>query len=214
MAKNVDLIIFDLDGTLVDSQEGIAKGINFALNKLGAAQRSLSEISSFIGTGVEDLVSKSLGPGNQDKFEQAKTIFENYRINYPDGAYLYPGAKEILEYFKDKKLVIVTNRKRDFALPTMRSLGINDYFADIFGADDVACKKPSSCPLDAAVAKFNSDKAKAIMVGDMDVDILAGKKASILTCAVTYGIGKKEDILKAGPDYIIDHILKLKEIIK
>ena len=96
----------------------------------------------------------------------------------------------------------------------MKNLGIYDYFEEILGGDDTGCIKPSPCPMDKIIDKFNIDKSKAIVVGDMAIDILAGKNTGVMTCAVTYGIGKKEDILKARPDYIIDDIRKLKGIIK
>ena len=211
--KYVELIIFDLDGTLVDSKEAIAKGINFALKQFGLKEKTVSEISSYIGIGVDDLVRKSIGPGQEHLFEKAKSIFENYRKLHPDRAILYPGVKEVLEHFKNKRKVIVTNRKYEFALPTIKELNINSYFEDILGADDIECKKPSSCPLDKAMNRLKMEKDRTVMVGDMDVDILSGKNAGITTCAVTYGIGKKEDILKAKPDYIIDNLLQLTEII-
>lgn len=211
--KHIELIIFDLDGTLVDSRDGIVAGMNFALQKVGLKVKSADEIGSYIGTGVDDLVRKSLGAGNESLFEQTKTIFEQYRLDNPDNARLYPGVKEMLEHFKGKRKIIITNRKRAFAEPTLKSLGIYDYFQNIVGADDVECMKPSPCPLDYAMSKSKADKQKTIIVGDMDVDVLSGKNAGILTCAVTYGIGKKEDIIKAEPDFIIDDILKLKEII-
>ncbi|MCD5383486.1 HAD-IA family hydrolase [candidate division WOR-3 bacterium] len=86
------------------------------------------------------------------------------------------------------------------------------YFEDIVGGDDIGCAKPSPCPLDKIIHSLNINKGEAIIVGDMDIDILAGRKADIITCAVTYGIGKKEDIIKANPDFIIDDIMKLKDI--
>lgn len=211
--KHIELIIFDLDGTLVDSRDGIVAGMNFALQEVGLKVKSADEIGSYIGTGVDDLVRKSLGAGNESLFEQTKTIFERYRLDNPDNARLYPGVKEMLEHFKGKRKIIITNRKREFAEPTMKSLGIYDYFEDIVGADDVACMKPSPCPLDYAMSKFKMDREKTMIVGDMYVDVLAGKKAGIATCAVTYGIGKREDIVKAEPDFIIDDILELREIV-
>lgn len=211
--RQVELIIFDLDGTLVDSKEAIAKGINFALKKVGLKEKSMGEICSYIGIGVDDLINKSVGKKHLKLFEETKTIFENYRRNSPDGSRLYPGVKETLEYFKNKTKVILTNGKHEFALLTLNRLGICDYFADIIGGDDLECKKPSPCPLDRITSKFNADKRKTLIVGDMDIDILTGKNAGILTCAVAYGIGKREDIIKANPDYIIDSLLQLEAII-
>ena len=211
--KHVELIIFDLDGTLVDSKEAIARGVNFVLKKVGLQEKPKAEIISYIGTWLDNLIKKSLGPKQQALFEKAKFIFENYRQASPDSSLLYPGVKDILEHFKNKKKIIVTNRNYKFTLPTLKKLGIYDYFEDIIGGDDLTCLKPSGCPLDMAINRRKIDKDKIIIVGDMDIDILAGKEAGIATCAVTYGIGKKEDILKASPDFIIDKISELKNII-
>ena len=209
----IKLIIFDLDGTLVDSKQAIAKGINLALQQQGICRKAKEEIYSYIGTGVDDLINKSLGPQNQGLLQKTKAIYENYMNSSSNNILLYPGVREILDCFKDKTKVVITNRKKAFARWPLEKMGIIDYFADIVGADDVACMKPSPCPLDYALDKFKADKQKTIIVGDMDIDILAGKRAGILTCAVTYGIGRRQDIIKTKPDFIIDHILGLKEII-
>ncbi|MFH1245393.1 MAG: HAD-IA family hydrolase [Candidatus Omnitrophota bacterium] len=209
----IKLIIFDLDGTLVDSQDAIARGINFALTRVGLEPKPGAEISSYIGTGVDDLIRKSLGQKAQGFFEKTKTIFEDYRINFPDTSSLYPRVKETLEFFKEKKKAVVTNRKYEFAAVTLKKLGIFDCFEKVLGGDDARCMKPSACLVNELIFQLKIAKNKTIMVGDMDVDILAGKAAGITTCAVTYGIGRREDILKAKPDYIIDNLAELKDII-
>lgn len=211
--KYIKLIIFDLDGTLVDSKDSIASAVCFVLKEVGAKEKGKTEIISYIGSGVDDLIRKSLGKDQEHLFATTKAIFEDYRKRFPNNSPLYPGVKKMLEYFQHKRKAIVTNRKREFALVTLKALNIYDYFEDITGGDDVECMKPSSCPLDKTLLRFNMDKEATMIVGDMDLDILAGKEAGIVTCAVTYGIGRKEDIIKTKPDYIIDDILKLKEII-
>lgn len=212
--KYIDLIIFDLDGTLVDSRDDIANAVNFTLKKIGLKEKSISEISSYIGTGIEDLIGKSLGNKQEVLLTRALSVFEKYyRKHSADNSVLYPNVKEILEYFKNKRKVIVTNRNYEFALIALNKLGIYDYFENVVGGDDVGCMKPSSCPLDISMNRLNTNKEEAIIVGDMDIDIVAGKKAGIITCGVTYGIGKKEDIIKAKPDFIIDDIINLKNII-
>jgi len=212
--KYIDLIIFDLDGTLVDSREDMANAVNFTLKQIGLREKNISEISSYIGKGIEDLIRGSLGNKQEALLKRALSIFvEYYRKHSTDTTVLYPNVKEILEYFKNKRKTIVTNRNYEFALTTLNKLGIRDYFEDIVGGDDIGCMKPSSCPLDRSMGRLNADKEKAIIVGDMDIDIVAGKKAGIITCGVTYGMGKKEDIIKAKPDFIIDDIIDLNKII-
>jgi len=213
--KNIDLIIFDLDGTLVDSRKDIVNAVNFTLKNMHLKEKGFEELISYIGWGVEDLIKKALGNEKIDFFERAMSLFEeHYRKHAVEKTTLYPNVLKVLERFKNKRKVIVTNRKYEFAIITLKKLGIYYYFEDIVGGDNLGCMKPSSCPLDSTVEKFNTEKAKTIIVGDMYIDILAGKRAGILTCAVTYGIGSIEDIVKAKPDFIIDDIIKLKEIIK
>ncbi len=213
--KEADLIIFDLDGTLVDSRKDIANAVNFTLRKLSLKEKSLEEITSYIGRGVSDLIQKSLEKKNHVHLEKALSIFEKYyKEHSSDESILYPGVKEVLEYFKDKKKAIVTNRNYEFAVITLKALGIYDFFSSITGGDDIGCAKPNSCPLDKAIYHLAINKDRSIIVGDMDIDVLAGKASGIATCAVTYGIGKKEDIEKTKPDYIIDNISELKKIIK
>ena len=212
--KYIDLIIFDLDGTLVDSREDIANAVNFTLKQIGLKEKSISEISSYIGKGIEDLIRGSLGNRQEALLNRALSIFiEYYRKHSTDNTVLYPNVKEVLEYFKNKRKAIVTNRNYEFALTALNKLGIQDYFENVVGGDDIGCMKPSSCPLDRSMEGLNANKEEAIIVGDMDIDIVAGKRAGITTCGVTYGIGKKEDIIKAKPDFIIDDIINLKNII-
>ena len=211
--KQIDLIIFDLDGTLVDSQKDIIKAVKFSLKTLRVAEKPDAEISVFIGTGVEDLIRKSLGT-SLELFKRALEIFtQYYGEHFMDTTVLYPGVKETLEHFKNKKMAVVTNKNRHIAIQTLKAFGIADYFSDILGGDDVGCRKPSSCPLDMVIQKHNAKKERAAIVGDMAIDVLAGKQAGIVTCAVTYGIGKKEDIIKAKPDFIISDIRELSGMI-
>jgi len=213
--KAVELIIFDLDGTLIDSRQDITNAVNFALRNFGLKEKSIQEVSSYIGWGVEDLIRKSLGEKQKIYFKQTLSLFEEYyRKHSNDNSVLYPGVKEILGYFKGKRKIVITNRNYGFAVLTLRIAGIYDNFEDIVGGDDIGCMKPSSCPLDRAVCRLDIDRERVIIIGDMDIDILAGKKAGIITCGVTYGIGKIEDIKNAKPDYLIDNILQLKDIVK
>ena len=107
----------------------------------------------------------------------------------------------------------MTNKKRESTIYTLEAFDIIDYFEAILGGDDTTCRKPSPCPLDMVIGKSKIQKDKTIIVGDMAIDILAGKEAGISTCGVTYGIGKKQSIIDAKPDFIIDDIVKLKDII-
>lgn len=211
--KRVDGIIFDLDGTLIDSRLDIVNSVNFTLQKLGLPERSPELITSYIGLGRDFLVRGALGGKNLDRFEEALSIFAGYHSGHElDNTALYSGVKEILDLYKNKKKVVISNRDTVSAVQILKRLGVLQYFEKIFGGDDLLCMKPSACPVLKIINELAIPKDSTIMVGDMAIDIESGREAGVITCGVTYGIGKSEDIIKAGPDYIIDSILELKDI--
>lgn len=210
----IDLIIFDLDGTLVDSKDDIVNAVNYTLRRHGLKEKKPAEIVSYIGTGSRELLRKSMDNAVGASLDDVLSTFTGYSIKHcADRSVLYPHVKETLEYFCDKKKTVVTNRIRDSAERLLGALGVRGYFDLIAGGDNINCLKPSPCPLDLMINKLDADKRRVIIVGDMEIDISAGRNADILTCAVTYGLGNKEDILKARPDFVIDDMIELKEII-
>lgn len=212
--KEVDLIIFDLDGTLVDSQKDIINSVNYCLRKLGLKEKKPELIASYIGIGREHLVREAVGSVNKDKFDKAYSIFrEHYNKHLVDTTVLYLGIKNVLDYFKNKKKTVITNRGIESSKRVLKLLGVINYFDKIIGGDDEECRKPSPKLIQYALKELGIKNERAIMVGDMIFDIKAAKAAGVATCAVTYGIGKIEDIIRAKPDYIIDHIEELKNII-
>lgn len=211
----MELIIFDLDGTLVDSRQDIVNAINFMLNKLTLAEKSLNEIISYVGNGILDLIDRALRPKEAELKDKGLDIFKSYYKAHPaDYTYIYPGVKEVLDYFKDKQMAVITNRNHNSSVTILKKMGIYSYFEDVIGDDNTSCLKPSRCQFDRLLKRrMVKDRKKVIMVGDMDVDIIAGRASGITTCVTTYGFGRKEDLEKAKPDYMIDDILKLKDII-
>jgi len=206
--------MFDLDGTLVDSRRDIVISVNHTLKTLGLQEKVYDTVLSYVGTGLRNLIKESLGKENEKYLKHAMKTFQNYYgENVPIKATLYKNVKETLEHFKDKEKIIITNGSGEVAWHILRSFGIDKYFRNVFGGDDESCLKPSPCLINKAIQNLNYAKSRMIMVGDMDLDILAGKAADVHTCAVTYGIGKIEDIVKARPDDIIDDIGKLKFIL-
>ena len=214
--RKIELIIFDLDGTLVDSRQDIVNAINFMLRSLNLKERPFEEIISYVGKGVNELIKSSLGKDADGLKDRAFKIFRSYYQAHPaDNAYVYPGVSEILDYFKNKDKAVITNRNHRASEIILQKMGIASYFKNVIGDDNTSCLKPSRCQFDKLFGKTSvKDKGKVIMVGDMDIDVLAGRASGIVTCAVTYGIGKRQDIERVMPDYIIDDILQLKKIIE
>ncbi|MCF7870576.1 MAG: HAD family hydrolase [Candidatus Omnitrophica bacterium] len=211
----IDTVIFDLDGTLIDSKEDIISAVNYTLKTLGNDPKPAREITPFIGTGSKDLIKKSLGKANNGrKAEKAHSIFVDYfRKHSYDKTVLFPHVKEVLDYLSNKNLFILTNRSKNLAKEALNHFRIYKYFKDIDGGDSDKCRKPSACPVNKFFAIHKIDKTKSMIVGDMDIDIKTGKAAGIYSCGFTGGIGKRKDIEEVNPDYLIDDLLELKNII-
>ncbi|MBI5123866.1 MAG: HAD-IA family hydrolase, partial [Candidatus Omnitrophica bacterium] len=185
------------------------------LRVLGRKGKSFDEIVSYVGTGVSDLIAKSLDTDDDSLVEKGVEIYSKHMLEHPArNAKVYPHVKETLEFFKDKRKFVLTNRYAKFADVVLNALGLGKYFEDIFGGDDESCIKPSACVLGTILPRLKIDKSKAIIVGDMSIDIMTGKNSGVRTCWVTYGLGSAEEVKDLKPDYVIDDIAQLKKIVK
>ena len=211
----IDAIFFDVDVTLVDARRDIAGAMNRVLVRLGYPEHSVGTITSYVGTGVKDLIAKSLGSDDSALVDKATALYEEEYLKAPaDHATLYPGVVETLEALKCKRKFVLTNRYAHLATAMLDKLGISRYFEAVFGGDDEKCIKPSACVLGKILPELNIDKSNALMVGDMDIDILTGKNSGVATCWVTHGLGKKEEVLKLKPDHVIEYISELVDIVR
>lgn len=214
-AIQVDTIFFDVDGTLVDARKDIANAMNFALRTMKLRTLPDDVIISYVGTGVKYLIRQCLGSDDPATIDEGTRLYSDYYIAHAsDEAVLYPNAVEILDHLKDKRKFILTNRYTAFTDPVLKGLGIRDYFEEIIGGDDESCIKPSACVLAKVIPRFKLDKSRSLIVGDMDIDVMTGKNTGIKTCWVTHGLGKIDEIRGLNPDYIIEDLIELKEIIK
>lgn len=214
--REIDVIIFDLDGTLIDSRKDIVDTVNMTLAKIGQPAKKPSEIISYVGTGVRDLIARSMS-SNKDKdlVDKAVGIFNDLFICNADfSSKLYDNVVNILDFYNDKHKIIITNRTKVMAENTLERFKIKKYFENVIGSDDQSCSKPSACPVKKAIKDIQTPKNRIILVGDMDIDVKTGKNAGILTCAVMYGIGDKEKIKLSKPDHMVGSLLELKNIIK
>lgn len=205
------LIIFDLDGTLIDSRLDIANSVNYMLTGLGLNPLENKQIYSFVGNGVHALVKRSLTENHIDKFDLGLSLFKlNYSEHLLDSTVLYPNVIEMLDYFESKRKAVVTNKDESHSIAILRGLNIYDCFEKVVCGDTLHFKKPHPEQINMVISELKIDRGKALIVGDGAVDIKAGKNAKIYTCGVTYGFGSKEELLEAGADIIIDDIIDLK----
>jgi phosphoglycolate phosphatase len=204
--------MFDLDGTLADTGLDLADAVNFTRAHFALASLPNSVIYANVGRGVDHLIKQSLPDDAQAHFTEARRVFlERYETHLLDHTVLYPGVPEVLDYFRPKRRLVVSNKIHRLTEAVVRGLGIADEFDAIFGGDSVAEKKPHPALLRLALAKFDVTASRAVIIGDGDTDIEAGKRAGVVTCGVTYGLGNKQDILAAEPDLVINDIRELPE---
>ena len=216
--SRIELLLFDLDGTLIDSGMTLVYGAQYVLSrfKIPSDNVDAAKIKSYMGGDGTEFLRKVFtdfqGTENIDLTIALHHFDEFFRENPAKGSKLFPNVLEVLDFFSSKRKVILTNRSREVAEYTLKHLDITKYFEDIVGADGNKCFKPSACPIKKALSHMIIDRNKSLMIGDMNVDIQAGKNAGVLTCGVTYGIGTREQIEKENPDFIIDDIIELKKI--
>jgi phosphoglycolate phosphatase len=207
------VLVFDLDGTLVDSRDVIVKALNHARERSGLDPMDAEQILPYLGVDSMHLISNIFGTGDRSVIESGMHDFRSYwDKNLASQSRLFEGVTETLEHYKKKKLLVLSNGITEVINKMLDGFGLRKYFSGIFSGDEPDCVKPSACPIEKAIEEGHiRQKSKAVMIGDMAIDIEAGKKAGIRTCAVTYGIGRLEDIKKSGPDFIISDIRQLKD---
>jgi len=211
--KKIDFMIFDFDGTLVDTGADLVKSINYTLGTLGLPERPAHEIISFVGDGVNKLMEKSLGKDHAGRHADAMKIFTDYYAEHlMDHTVLYPGVREILENYRNKTKMILTNKRHRFTMRIAESLKIEKYFADIIGADSMPFMKPDQRVMDHIFSKYPSAKGSAVVIGDGVNDVLIARKTGVLSCALLNGLGNRDELLKLRADYYCEDILELKDL--
>ncbi|MDH4155624.1 MAG: HAD-IA family hydrolase [Nitrospira sp.] len=208
----VDLLIFDLDGTLIESKWDIAHAVNFTLNALGLPERPIEEIFGFVGDGVKRLLRLAVGEGNQEKFEEALRVFRGYYLEHClDRTTFYPGIEPMLQHFAHKQKVIATNKSIEYTRVILNGLG-PQHFMYMVGGDNGFGLKPEPGMLLHIIGKMGVPKDRVVLVGDSTNDINGGHNAGIRVCAVGYGMGNRQKMETCQPDWFIEKPEQLMEI--
>ena len=209
----ISLIVYDFDGTLVDTLFDIADAVNLSLNELGLRALSRETIRTYVGKGVEKLMDQAIsGTGCVDLALAVELFRKHYSKNLINQTNFYPSGREILDHFCDKKQAICSNKPEEFVRHILASLGSLDFFDAILGGDSLKSKKPDPEGLLYLLDRFQCSSEQTLLVGDSLVDLEAGKAAGVFTCVVDYGFGDPEEIALAKPDCSIDDLSELKEL--
>lgn len=213
--KKISLLIYDFDGTLVDTIDDITDAVNLARNELNFPALPRESIAGNVGGGVANLMSRSLEATGYRDLDQAVRLFlKHYRKNLLNHSRFYPHCRETLEYFSDKKQAICSNKLLDLIETILEGLDGLRHFQMIVGGDSFDAKKPDPKGVHSILSNLKIPPSEAIFVGDSAVDIDTGKRAGIHTCAVTYGLGDPAALQAAQPDWTIGNFADLLKIVE
>lgn len=209
----IQLLIFDLDGTLVNAYPAVIRSVNFTLTKLGFPKRTALEIRRAVGWGDRQLMAQFVGEGLADK--AVKLYRPHHARALTKDVRFLPGAKALLQWAKDQgfKSAVATNRPARFTRIILKGLQAKEYFGIVLCADQLKKGKPDPQILNRICRELKISKQHALYVGDMTIDVHCGANAGIRTVAVATGSNTKKELNQAKPYRIINRIDQLKKLI-
>lgn len=206
----VRVLIFDLDGTLIDSRLDLALSINGMLEHMQRAPLAHETIYSFVGNGAPVLVRRALGDGVTDAEadEGLRYFLSYYRMHMLDNTVTYPGVREGLDLLVKHPMAILTNKPVNFSRGILDGLDLSRYFRFVYGGNSFERKKPDPMGVETLLRDLQVEPREAMLVGDSDVDVRTARNAGIWACGVSYGLGT--DGLRAiPPDLMVDNLADL-----
>jgi phosphoglycolate phosphatase len=214
MGEQLKLVIFDLDGTLVDAYQGVARSLNYTLAQLNRPPVDDGVIKRTVGWGDRHLIAAFVAQADVDK---ALSIFRQHHARaLKEGTVFLPGAKQLLKDLKAKNytLAVASNRPTRFTHIILKHLRMRQSFDHVLCGDKVAHPKPAADILERILTKCSVSPGEALYVGDMTVDVETGKKAGVRTVAVATGSSTREELAFLKPFKIIDQISQVTEVIE
>ena len=212
MIQHISLVVFDLDGTLVDSKYDLADALNHTARVLGYPETTDDEIPQRVGDGVQMLINRTFGfkPGSPETGKARKLFMDYYGEHLTKRTSFYPGIRELIDAMPPHiKMAVLSNKPHDFTVSIIQQLGLSGRFGQVRGFSDEFPRKPAPEALLYIMHQMGVRSEQCLMVGDGDADIGVGQAAGCQTCAVTYGYRTREQLEKLQPNYIIDHANEL-----
>ncbi|HEY9160832.1 MAG TPA: HAD hydrolase-like protein [Desulfomonilia bacterium] len=215
--KDITTILFDLDGTLTDPKEGIIRCIQYALDKMGTGTHDTDSLIWVIGPPLKTSFSKILDTSDEQILTNA---IAHYRERFGDtGMYeniLYPEIPEALETIRNtgRKIMLATSKPEVYAVRILEFMDIMKYFDVAYGSMMDGSLADKARLIEHIIARENLSPENTMIIGDRKHDIMGGKANGIITAAVTYGYGTREELEEAGPDFIFDSMLEAAAFIK
>jgi phosphoglycolate phosphatase len=218
MLNKPEMVLIDVDGTLVDSVPDLAFCVDELMRRLGHPPHGEARVRDWVGNGVERLCRRALvgqldGEPPEEDFAKAYPMFlELYAENTSKRSTLYPGVREGLDYLQSAGYLLgcVTNKAERFTKPLLQDLGIYDAFGIVISGDTLPVKKPDPRPLLHAAEHFSVRADQSLMLGDSKSDVTAARAAGFQIVCMSYGYNHGEDIRSYEPDLVIDSMVELR----
>lgn len=211
------LVMFDLDGTLIDSVPDLAEAVDRMLVELGRAPAGVEKVRDWVGNGARVLVRRALADGldhaavGEAETEEALARFLEIYADCHNLTALYPGVHELLEALSTAavELAVVTNKPERFVAPLLEQVGLGGYFRWIIGGDTLPQQKPDPAALLQVMRLAGVEAAQSLFVGDSRNDVLAARAAAVPCVAVSYGYNHGRPIAEEKPNLVVDNLAEL-----
>ena len=208
--SSVRALIFDLDGTLIDSKLDLALAVNAALAELGRGALPHEQIFSYVGQGAPTLIARALGDGatEEDCLRGLEFFIKYYSAHKLDHTVLYPGVREALDALTEMPMAVLTNKPVGVSRGILRGLGLSGHFRFVYGGNSFERKKPDPMGIETILRELGAVPAQAMVVGDSEIDVQTARNAGTWVCGVTYGFGSHR-LAEYPPDILVDSLTEL-----
>jgi phosphoglycolate phosphatase len=216
---DIKLLIFDLDGTLIDSRLDLIQSINAMLKHMGRPELPGDVIASYVGDGAPTLVRRALGDAcDEVELQQGLEHFlAYYRIHKLDHTHVYDGVKEMLAVIRNsngirRQMAVLSNKPVNPSRAIVEALGLGEFFSHVYGGNSFSTKKPDPEGAQTILKETKTSPEETLIVGDSSIDIFTGRNAGLWTCGVTYGFAP-HTLNDAPPDVLLDKPQEVAELL-
>lgn len=201
---SVRALIFDLDGTLIDSKNDLIQSVNAMLRELGRSELASETISGYIGHGAPKLVARALGDSctEQERQRALEFFLKHYEMHKLDTTRAYPGVLNTLAELRQLPMAVLTNKPVRISVRILEELGLAKYFRVIYGGNSFATKKPDPMGAATILREMNAAPGETLMVGDSDVDVQTARNAGTMAAVVNYGFGVHDRTAEPADIYL------------
>jgi phosphoglycolate phosphatase len=205
----MDLLIFDLDGTLIDSRLDLANAVNATRRHMGREPLSNERVYSYVGNGAPVLIRRAMGEqAAEAELQEALEFFLEYYSDHDlDFTTLYPGVEESLNRLlaAGKRMAVLTNKPVRMSRAIVQGLGVGGHFVQVYGGNSFEFKKPNPIGIETLMRETRTDRSRTMMIGDSSVDVQTARNAGVQCCGVTYGF-QPETLADPAPELVVDRM--------